>query len=192
MPTKVGDFWSQTLNCRLFAPSLSFSCLSNSRMLAQCQECRVSGATGATAYTLTHLEWNKNSRSSYKKKGFYTSNNSRLLLPNTTQTTNRIRRRPGPRWKDPEYQRRRTTNPTKKERIPSPRTILQQLLRQEKRRTLPQYSGLSRQLGSTRDSTTLRNGHAKNEILRARMNSSDLEWGNKVNMWILPVLLLGQ
>src|SRR6266699_1679780 len=115
MPTKVGDFWSQTLNCRLFAPSLSFSCLSNSRMLAQCQECRVSGATGATAYTLTHLEWNKNSRSSYKKKGF-----------------------------------------------------------------------------STRDSTTLRNGHAKNEILRARMNSSDLEWGNKVNMWILPVLLLGQ
>jgi len=121
-----------------------------------------------------------------------TSNNSRLLLPNTTQTTNSIRRRPGPRWKDPEYQRRRTTNPTKKERIPSPRTILQQLLRQEKRPTLPQYSGLSRQLGSTRDSTTLRNGHAKNEILRARMNSSDLEWGNKVNMWILPVLLLGQ
>src|SRR6266487_4676259 len=53
-----------------------------------------------------------------------------------------FRRRPGPRWKDPEYQRRRTTNPTKKERIPSPRTILQQLLRQEKRRTLPQYSGL--------------------------------------------------
>src|SRR5438552_19091624 len=29
-----------------------------------------------------------------------TSNNSRLLLPNTTQTTNRVRRRPGPRWKD--------------------------------------------------------------------------------------------
>jgi hypothetical protein len=70
----------------------------------------------------------------------------------------------------PDVQTRRTTNPTKKERIPSPGTILPQLLRQEKRRTLPQYSGLSRQLGSIRDSTTLRNGHAKNEILRARMN----------------------
>ena len=82
MPTKVGDFWSQTLNCRLVAPSLSFSCLSNSRMLAQCQECRVSGATGATAYTLTHLEWNKNSRSSYKKKGFFYQ--TQVEIPVTT------------------------------------------------------------------------------------------------------------
>src|SRR5438132_5612642 len=78
-----------------------------------------------------------------------TSNNSRLLLPNTTQTTNRVRRRPGPRWKDPEYQRRRTTNPTKKERIPSPRTILRQLLRQEKRRTLSSNPGQFGHLEST-------------------------------------------
>ena len=51
-------------------------------MLAQCQECRVSGATGATAYTLTHLEWNKNSRSSYKKKGFFYQ--TQVEIPVTT------------------------------------------------------------------------------------------------------------
>ena len=65
--------------------------------------------------------------------GRNTSDNGRLLLPNTTQTTNRIRRRPGPPWKSPDDQRRRTTNPTKKERIPNPRTILQELYRQEER-----------------------------------------------------------
>src|SRR6267143_5795541 len=56
-----------------------------------------------------------------------TGNKSRLLFPSSTQTTNRIHRRPGPPRKIPDVQGRRTTNPAKKERIPSPRTILQQL-----------------------------------------------------------------
>jgi len=40
--------------------AVSFACLSNYRTTAQCQRCRVSGATGANDYTPTPHEWNKN------------------------------------------------------------------------------------------------------------------------------------
>ena len=73
-----------------------------------------------------------------------TSNNSRLLFLVTIQTTNRIPRRPGPPWKDPDDKRRRTTNPNKKERIPSPRTILQQVFREEAERAVPSDSRKSK------------------------------------------------
>src|SRR5437016_12783861 len=41
-------------------PAVSSSCLSNNRTMAQCQRCRVSGATGANDYTPTPHGWNKN------------------------------------------------------------------------------------------------------------------------------------
>src|SRR6266487_5203274 len=40
--------------------SVSFSCLSNSRQIAQPRRCRVSGASGANDYAPTPHEWNKN------------------------------------------------------------------------------------------------------------------------------------
>jgi hypothetical protein len=45
---------------------VSLSCLSKGGKVAQPYRCRVSGATGANASTLTHPEWNRNSRSNYK------------------------------------------------------------------------------------------------------------------------------
>ena len=53
-----------------------------------------------------------------------TGNNSRLLLPNATQTTNRVRRRSGPWWKISDVQRRRAANSAEEERIPSAGAIL--------------------------------------------------------------------
>src|SRR6266571_5339690 len=47
------------------SPTVSLSCLSNSRKVAQPLRCRVSGAIGANDYTLTPRGWNKNQKSNY-------------------------------------------------------------------------------------------------------------------------------
>jgi hypothetical protein len=46
---------------------VSFSCLGNSRSIAQPYRCRISGATGENDYTPTPHEWNKNWQSTYNK-----------------------------------------------------------------------------------------------------------------------------
>ncbi len=48
----------------------SVSCLSNNRLIAQPNRCRVSGATGANACTPTRLRWNRNSHSNSKSIEF--------------------------------------------------------------------------------------------------------------------------
>jgi very-short-patch-repair endonuclease len=50
--------------------------------MAQCQRCRVSGATGANDYTPTPHEWNKNSQSNYKTREYITRH--RVEIPVTT------------------------------------------------------------------------------------------------------------
>src|SRR6266704_1742271 len=67
--------------------AVSFSCLSNSRTVAQLCRCRVSGATGANDYAPTPHEWNKNWQSNYKKTEYTTRHKSRSQLPQPTSTS---------------------------------------------------------------------------------------------------------
>src|SRR5213592_3932482 len=65
---------------------VSLSCLSNSRTMAQCQRCRVSGATGGSDYRPTLHEWNKNWQSNSKTTEYHSRNldcscSSRHRLP---------------------------------------------------------------------------------------------------------------
>src|SRR5438093_5369247 len=62
---------------RLYRPAVSFSCLSNNRVMGQCRRCRVSGATGANDYGPTLHEWNKNLQSNYKTTEYTTRHKSR-------------------------------------------------------------------------------------------------------------------
>src|SRR5438128_6004378 len=66
-------------NCRL---AVSFSCLSNSRRVAQPYRCRVSGATGGNDYTPTLREWNKNLQSNYKTTEYHYQ--TQVEIPVTT------------------------------------------------------------------------------------------------------------
>ncbi len=78
---------------------LSLSCLRNSQTVAQHQRCRVSGATGANAYTPTPHEWNRTSNQTTRQRNTLPdtsrnpSNHSRLLLPPGVSTVARVCRR---------------------------------------------------------------------------------------------------
>src|SRR2546428_2392410 len=72
---------------RMVRRVVSFSCMSNSPSIAQPYRCRVSGATGANAYTPTPHGWNKNLQSDSKTMEYTTRHRSRYQLQQPTSTS---------------------------------------------------------------------------------------------------------
>jgi len=147
MMSRVGRVQRRPVRLLEESEAVSFSYLSNSRETADSDRCRVSGATGANDYTPTPHEWNRKSHSKLQDDriqyqtqveipvatvDFYFSLESRPLLVFVDD--------PGPSWNRTDGKGRRTTPAATEKRIQNLRTILRQLLPQEKRPTIPRHT----------------------------------------------------